>query len=93
MFSVETMSRILGVSRRGFYDWCNRKISRRKIQDCFLTEVIRQIFEANEQTYGVPRLLRDLQKIGIRIGPQRKSRLMRIAGIRPIISRQVPAGL
>lgn len=85
MFSVETMSRILGVSRSGFYDWCSRSISRRKIQDCFLTEVIRRIFEASEQTYGVPRLMRELRKMRIRIGPSRIARLMRIGGMRPIM--------
>lgn len=87
MFSVEAMSRILGVSRSGFYDWCSRKVSRRKIHDAFLTEVIRRIFEANEQTYGVPRLLRDLRKMKIRLGPRRIARLMRTAGIRQIMQK------
>lgn len=49
--------------------------------------MIRRIFEANEQTYGVPRLLRDLRKMKIRIGPQRIARLMRTAGIRPIMQK------
>lgn len=88
MFSVEAMSRILEVSRSGFYDWCSRKASRRTLADCFLIGIIREIFEENERTYGVPRLLKALRKRGFHLGPKRIKKLMKMGAIQPVSEKK-----
>lgn len=78
---VATMCRVLGVPRSGFYDWEVREPSPRAHQDEALTTVITQCWEASRKNYGAPRILSDLEDLGIRTSKKRVARLMRLAGI------------
>jgi putative transposase len=52
------------------------------LADWLLTEQIRQIFEESEQTYGSPRIFKELKLgRGMAIGEKRVARLMRQAGL------------
>lgn len=55
-FPVETMARVMGVSRSGFYAWRCREPSARDIADEELTVRIAAIHEASKATYGAPRI-------------------------------------
>lgn len=79
---VSRLCRTLGVTRSGFYDWQRQPLSDRALADWLLTEQIRGIFEESEQTYGSPRMFKELTLgRGLRIGEKRVARLMRQAGL------------
>ena len=46
-FTIEMMAKILRVSRAGYYQYCNRKISATAQYDEVLTKKIKLIYDAN----------------------------------------------
>jgi putative transposase len=87
-FSITTMSRVLGVSRSGFYAWEGRRPSRRACEDAELGQRIRGIHEQSRGTYGAPRIHAELASGGTRIGCKRVARLMREKGLRGVSRRK-----
>ena len=83
-FPVEVMSRILEVSRSGFYGWLTRPLSRRRQEDEYILRVMWQVFLASGKRYGRDKIQDELRKRDIRIGDDRAYRLMKEGGIRPI---------
>ena len=82
-FTVGTMSGILGVSRSGFYDWLKRRASNRRLRDMELLHEIRRIFRESHETYGCPRIHRELKRSGFNVSGKRVARIMKMAGISP----------
>jgi len=80
-FSVSAMSRVLKVSRSGFYAWCGRAPSARLQANARLLSDIRQIHLAHRQAYGALKTWRALNEAGIPCGKHRVARLRREAGI------------
>jgi putative transposase len=74
------MCRVLGVSRSGFYASRSRR-SKRKGEDERLKPLIRSIFETSKRTYGILRIIAALAKLGIKVGKNRVSRLMKSEGL------------
>ena len=62
--SVRAACRVLGVSHSGFYDWCARIPSARATSNAVLTEKIRQVHKASDETYGMPRVRAQLRMDG-----------------------------
>ena len=86
---VSRLCRTLGVTRSGFYDWQRQPLSDRALADWLLTEQIRTIFDESEQTYGSPRVFKELKLgRGMAIGEKRVARLMRQAGLRSIYAKK-----
>ena len=75
------MCRVLGLSASSYYAWLRRGPSPRGRRDAQLTERIKDIWSANREVYGRPRIHAELQASGERIGAKRVGRLMRAAGI------------
>lgn len=78
------MCEVLRVSRSGYYDWRRRQGTegKREAENRVLTGQIREAFEASDQTYGSPRVWRQLQEDGVSCGENRVARLMQKAGLR-----------
>ena len=72
---------MLGVSQSGYYAWKGRPASRRQSEDMILLAHIRNAFALSNETYGSPRMTRDLQGDGFAIGRRRVARLMRENGL------------
>lgn len=88
---VQTMCRVLGVSRSGFYDWYRRAPSDRDLYDAWLTQQILVAHTASRGIYGSPRIWSELREAqGILIGRKRVERLMRVAGIEGAHMRRRP---
>ena len=87
--SVSRLCRTLGVTRSGYYDWQRQPLSDRALADWLLTEQIRGIFAESEQTYGSPRIFKELKLgRGQKIGEKRVARLMRQAGLVSIYAKK-----
>ena len=87
-YSIQLMSRTLGVSRSGFYAHHSRPPSTRQVADDALTDRITTIHEASKQTYGAPRIHAELAEDGINVGRKRIERLMKAKGLRGISRRK-----
>lgn len=81
-WGVGLMASILAVSVSGFYAWLRRGQSKRAAEDQQLTEKIVLFHCGSRCTYGSPRIHKDLQAAGYRVGRKRVARLMRKAGLR-----------
>lgn len=82
-YAVRMMCRALGLSRSGYYDWVNRPESARAQRHRLLTEQIRQFHKASRETYGAPRIHKDLQETGEVVGENTVALLMQRAGLVP----------
>ena len=60
-FPIALMCRVLGVSRSGLYAWERRERSARAKSDDELIQKIRTSHDASRDTYGSPRVHRDLR--------------------------------
>ena len=81
--SILLLCEQLAVSPSGYFRWRQRasSLGPRAREDQALSQAVVSIHLANRQTYGSPRIVRDLRNQGRRHGRQRIARLMRQAGI------------
>jgi putative transposase len=86
--SVRVACRTLGVSHSGYYDWRDRAPSARAVGNAVLTEKIREVHKASDETYGMPRVRAQLRADGERVSRKRVARLMRHARIRGVSRRR-----
>jgi putative transposase len=81
-YTVAMLCRVLDVSPSGYYAWCKRPPSDRRIADVALGDRIEAIFRQSRSTYGRPRIHADLVDEGISISGKRIARLMKERGIK-----------
>jgi putative transposase len=85
---LRTMCRVLRVSASGYYDWLARPPSARAIANAVLTEQIRCVHAASDETYGMPRVREQLRHEGHCVSKKRVARLMRLARIHGVSRRR-----
>jgi putative transposase len=71
------MCSVLGVHRSGYYAWRKQPKSARKVANEILTEQIRKVHQESRETYGSPRVYRELKARGVTCSENRVARLMR----------------
>lgn len=82
-YPITLLCKVMGVSRRGFYNWLDRPLSKRAEDNQRLTKAIFLIFTQNRCVYGAPRIHRALLAQGHQCSLNRVARLMRQANIVP----------
>jgi putative transposase len=83
-FPVTAACNAADVSTSGYYDWCARRTagpSDRQLGEERLVELMREIFDASDGNYGVPRMHRELRRGGLVVNVKRVHRLMRRHGM------------
>jgi putative transposase len=80
-YSVEVLCSVLGVSRSGYYAWQGRKEPRRRAKDRQLGVEVEAIYCGAFQSYGSPRIHRELAARGVHVGKKRVERLLRERGL------------
>ena len=83
-FPVTAACEVAEVSTSGFYDWCARSAApptQREIAEAELVELMREIVDAADGNYGVPRMHRELRHAGLEINEKKVRRLMRLHGM------------
>jgi len=82
-------SRVLNISRSGYYDWLGRPESPRALRNKEVTKMIAEIHADSRGSYGSPRVHAELRLgLGIEVNRKRVERLMRQAGIQGIYRRK-----
>lgn len=85
---VRTLCQVLGLSPSGYYAWVRRRPSARARRDAQLMGRIKEVWTANREVYGRPRIHAELQAAGERVSAKRVGRLMRRAGIAGVSRRR-----
>lgn len=80
-FPVQRLCKVLDVSPSGYFAWRRRPASPRQREDLVLLAHIRSSFTLSRETYGSPRMTRELQDEGFNVGRRRTARLMRENGL------------
>ena len=80
-FEVRLMCRVLAVSPSGYYASRKRPSSWHALIDEILMARVRIIYDESGETYGAPRMHRDLQAEGLPVSLKRVARLMREDGL------------
>ena len=86
-FSISTLCRVMKVARSGYYAWCNRTPSKTEIANLTLTEQIKTVFDASDQTYGSPRIYEELKEQQVACSQKRVARLMRHAALKAVLPK------
>lgn len=77
------MSKILGVSKQGFYKFLGRAPSLRERENIRVASSLKSVHLASRRTYGHRRLYQELKSQGYSINKKRVIRLMKINNITP----------
>jgi transposase InsO family protein len=83
-FPVSSACDAAGVSTSGYYDWRARQVAgptQRQVAEAELVELMRDIFDASDGNYGVPRMHHELRRAGLTVNEKRVRRLMRLHGM------------
>jgi transposase InsO family protein len=80
-FSVSAMCAALDVSRSGYYEWRDRPLSERAIEDTRLLGLIRQVHMDSRENYGEHKTWMALRAQGETCGRHRVARLRRCDGL------------
>ena len=75
-FSLKRLCRVLRVSRSGYYSWLTSKPGKWAQENAELLTEIRIIHEQSRQTYGSPRITRELHKRNYTCSRARVARIM-----------------
>lgn len=78
-YPIRDTCKILGVSKSGYYQWNDRKPSRRALQNLALIEQIKIIHEPNKKRYGSPRITKELKSSGFHASEKLVRKLMKQA--------------
>lgn len=78
---VNQCCRVLKCSRSGYYEWLKRPLSVRKAENIVLWEKIKKLWEESRKTYGLPRIMDQLKKQGVKCGKTRVQKIMKEHGI------------
>jgi putative transposase len=81
-FPIHAMAAALEVSSSGFAGHCRKPDRPRRKHDAQLCALIKESFTQSRQTYGSPRIQRDLREAGHYCGKNRINRLLRFCGLR-----------
>lgn len=74
-FHVRSLCAALGVSRSGYYEWCDRRPSRRAEDNQRLLQRIREVHRASRENYGAHKTWKALRAEGESCGENRVARL------------------
>lgn len=80
-YSIALMCGALDVSRTGFYAYRSRPTSERELENRLLVDEMRVVQSSNRQSYGSPRMTRELRDQGRTCGRNRVALLMRRNGL------------
>ena len=88
MYPIEKMCKVLKVSRSSYYRRFSYGPSNRAIENSLFTNLIKEIFDLSNQTYGSPRIAEQLKRKGHHISKKRVAKLMRINGWRSKLKKR-----
>jgi len=80
-FPVVAMSRVLRISRSGYFTWLKRSASHRQRENDHILDRAKAAHKASKGTYGSPRVHRDLRSEGLTCSLNRVARIMKLGNV------------
>lgn len=87
-FAVGKMCQVFQVSRSGYYEWLNRKPSKRELENQQLRSAILELHRQSRFRLGSPKMKWELKDRGFYVSRPRVARLMKGLGIRSSIHKK-----
>ncbi len=87
-YGVRSMSKVLRVSRRGYYAWRSRQPSKSQRDNEALLVQIKEVHAKSRRLYGSPRITAELQEQGLKCSKNRIARIMRDNFIRAEVRKR-----
>lgn len=87
-YPVTTCCRVLHVSRAGYYAWLGREPSGRQRRRDELADQIAEVYRANRQVYGSPRIYSVLKADKVQVCQNTVAKIMREDGLRAETQRR-----
>ena len=84
------MCRVLSVHPSGYYQWIQKPLSDRAIEDQRLLTIIRSSYAASGGVYGARRVFLDLREMGETCGVHRVEKIMRVNKIKALRGYKAP---
>tara|TARA_R110002096_G_scaffold223000_1_gene411946 strand:+ start:2862 stop:3665 length:804 start_codon:yes stop_codon:yes gene_type:complete len=84
------MCRVLRVHPSGYYQWIQKPLSDRSIEDQRLLTIIRSSYAASGGVYGARRVFLDLREMGETCGVHRVEKIMRVNKIKALRGYKAP---
>ena len=84
------MCRVLRVHPSGYYQWIQKPLSDRAIEDRRLLTIIRSSYAASGGVYGARRVFLDLREVGETCGIHRVEKIMRVNKIKALRGYKAP---
>nr|WP_139230798.1 IS3 family transposase [Paenibacillus catalpae] len=89
--SIQLLCEIAGIARSSYYKWLSRQPSSLELENEQLAQVMMNIYEKVERTFGYRQLTLHIRKqTGKQINHKRIYRLMKLQGIQSVIRRKKP---
>lgn len=82
--SVNSVLKILCVSKSGYYSWKNRRPSKQSLKKEKIKCSIHQVYKESKQIYGAPKITASLQQNGVYVSEKTVGRYMREDGLKAI---------
>lgn len=90
-YPVEKMCKVLQISSSGYYHWLKNGPSKLWLENRGIIAVIEEIFEDSDQSYGSPRMSKELAKRGYNVSRPRAARMMSSMGLKARKQRKFKA--
>jgi transposase-like protein len=87
-FAIEKMCQVFTVSRSSYYEWLNRKPSKRSLEVLVLKEAIKKMNAETKFRLGSPKITVELRDQRLFVSRVRVARLIKLMGIRSIITKK-----
>ena len=87
-YRLQSMCKVLNVSKSGYYAWIKRMPNKRVIANNKLLGSIRDIYQKSRRVYGSPRITDALNDCGITCGKNRVARIMKENGIQAYVRKK-----
>ncbi|MFT4593284.1 MAG: putative transposase, partial [Phycisphaerales bacterium] len=66
-YPIALIADLLAVSRSGYYDWCDRPMSKCAIRHLVMRKQVQDTFEEHDEIYGSCKISEDLEERSIKI--------------------------
>ncbi|MBS1651526.1 MAG: IS3 family transposase [Bacteroidetes bacterium] len=86
--SVGKMCRVIKASRSGYYKWKLGIVSERTHRREYIKEEIKQVFIKSKNTYGSPRITKELKQQGIKVSRKMVAKLMQEMGLKSKVKKK-----
>jgi putative transposase len=86
MYNVEKMCKVFSLGRSGFYDWLNRKPSKRAQEGKMIAMEVHKAYAESKGRYGSPKITMALRERDFNVSRPRVARIMKANNLKSVVA-------